>query len=166
MKLLEKILLIQTLMFGLYSCGSTSDDYRELSGGYFYRGEGGEKEQIISHSPNRKEIYGKIISYDYNSDFIIALQEPNYEDYKDMIGFNLQDDLKKYPVNSVEERMQSEKRADSILRNNEYYKKIFASKINYWIISHTMDSVIGPLNKEEFLQKKKELNVPSNLEIK
>jgi hypothetical protein len=46
----------------------------ELSGDYFYTDEGGNAKFIICHLPNRKGIYSTVIEYDYNKDFIIALE--------------------------------------------------------------------------------------------
>lgn len=149
----------------LYSC-SSSDNTEELSGNYFYTDEGGNAKDILCHLPNRKGIYAQVLAYDYNADFIIAVQQPNYKEYKTMIGFNLRDDLKKYPINSSNERIQSEKEADSILKHDPYYKLIFAHKINYWIIVNKSKEVLGPLTQVEYQSKRKELNIPENIIVK
>ena len=83
-----------------------------------------------------------------------------------MIGFDLRDDLKKYPTNSLEEQIQSEKEADSILKYNPYYKLIFAHKINYWIIVNKNNEVLGPFTQAEYKSKRKELNIPENIEVR
>jgi hypothetical protein len=64
--------------------------------------------------------------------------------------------------------------ADSIVTNDPYYISIFKNKFNYWIISHKeinpndympMSKIYGPFNKEEYKRKRKELNVPKELEL-
>jgi hypothetical protein len=65
--------IVGALVICLYSC-SVSDDMEELSGDYFYTDEGGNAKFIICHLPNRKGIYSTVIEYDYNKDFIIALE--------------------------------------------------------------------------------------------
>jgi len=92
-----------------------------------------------------------VVDYDYDKDFIIVLQQPNYEAFRISIAFDLRDDLKKYPTNSYDEITQSEKVADSLIKNNPYYIKIFSHKNNYWIIEHSNKKVYGPFTKEEYL---------------
>jgi hypothetical protein len=163
-------LLILTIVFLFNGCNEThsiNGDYvKELSGEYFYRSEGAEMNDIISHLPNRKEIYSNVLDYNYDSDFIIATQQPIHEQYKSMIAFYLRDDTIKYPVRENENIVKSEQDADSILKNDEYYKSIFKNKINYWIISLKVNKLYGPLTKAEYLQKRKELKVPNELEFK
>ena len=157
-------------MMILLGCSPTRDYYEELSGNYFYRDEGQETKEIISHGPNLnapylKDIYGTVIDYDDNSDFIIAIQHPNFEDYKIMVAFNLRDDTVKYPGSGINDE-KSLPVADSILKHDPYFQKIFAHKVNYWIIVHKDKRLYGPLTKAEFLQKRKELDVPESLKIK
>ncbi len=46
-------------------------------------------------------------------------------------------------------------------------KKLMKSKIHYyWIIRKRTDDVYGPLNRDEYLQKRKELGVPNELRLK
>lgn len=152
------------MSFFLHGC--SSDNTEELIGGYFYRDEGVNTKDILCHLSNRKGIYSKVTAYDYNADFIVAVQQPTYEEYKTMVGFNLRDNLKKYPTNSSEESVQSEKEADSILKHDPYYKSIFAHKINYWIIVNKSEEVLGPLAKVEYQSKRTDLNIPENIEVK
>lgn len=162
---MREILKVLLYLFirSLFSC--SNDTNSELSGNYFYRDEGGYMKEILSHSANRENIYGRIICYDYNSDFIIALQEPIFDEFVSMIGFNLRDDSIKYSSNSSEDIRNSEIEADSILKNDPYYRKIFSSKYNYWIISHKLDSVFGPLTKEEYLIMREEINIPNGVKL-
>lgn len=143
-----------------------SDESRELSGQYFYIDEGINSKQILSHLPNRKEIYPNVVDYSFNSDFIIALQKPDYKEFKSIIAFQLRDNLKKYPGNSKKDIFESEKVADSILKANSFYKKIFANKINFWIIDNKRKILFGPLSKQEYENKRIELNIPENIKLK
>ncbi len=54
---------------------------------------------------------------------------------------------------------------DSLFKNNPYYKKIFANKVNYWIIEKFTDSLIGPLNKLEFDAKRESLGISDKLKF-
>lgn len=161
----KNLLLYIGLTFFI-GCSSQGDYTEELSKNYFYRDEGRDVKDILSHRIDRRNIYSKILSYTYNSQFILAKQEPLYDKHKEMIAFDLRDDFKKYPNNSNEDRIKSERVADSILKNEEYYIKIFSQKINYWIILTKKDSLIGPLTKEEYLQKRQQLKVPQELQLK
>ena len=164
------ILILFCFISTFFFFNSCSSDYAtELSGNYFYSEEGGEIKQILNHKNNsnyKKDIYGKVIDYDFNYNYILVLQEPNYNDYITMIGFYLRVNLKKYPTNSYEETVQSEKEADSILTNDEYYKKVFKNKINYWIINNKIDSIFGPYSKQEYYIIRKKLGVPESLYLK
>lgn len=161
-----RILSAALLLSSIVLHGCNSDNTEDLSGGYFYRDEGGNTKDILCRLPNRKGIYSKVTGYDYNADFIVAVQRPNYEEYKTIVGFDLRNNLKKYPTNSLEERVQSEKEADSILKHDPYYELIFAHKINYWIIVNRSKEVIGPLTQIEYQSKRRELKIPENIEVK
>ncbi|MGX5688164.1 hypothetical protein [Arcticibacter tournemirensis] len=159
-------LIIGYVLLSCFNGCSAGGDYaKDLSGDYFYRDEGDSKKDILSHLPGKKDIYGEVLDYDYNDNFIVAKQKPIYEEYKSMIGFKLRDNLKEYPTNSKEEIFQSEKEADSILKHDPYYKTIFTHKINYWIISHKDNQMYGPLTKKEYIRKRKELNIPESLRV-
>jgi len=159
------ILLIILICLHVQGCSSGGDYDKDLSGNYFYDDEGSDAKSIICHLPDCKNIYSKVISFDYNKDFIIAAQQPIYNEYKNSVAFELRNDLKKYPTNSKEEITQSEKVADSILKHDPYYQRIFLHKINYWIISHKNKQVFGPCTEDEYIQKRKELKVPDNLKL-
>ena len=55
--------------------------------------------------------------------------------------------------------------ADSLIANDPIYKKIFANDTNYWIIYEAKDTLIGPLSKSEYLNKRIELKIPDNLTL-
>jgi hypothetical protein len=144
--------------------GCGSDYTEELSNGYFYRNEGRTTKDILSHRPDRRQICGKVISYDYNADFIIALQEPSFEQHALMLKFDLSDDFEKYSGSDQDNVI--EEKVDSIMKNDVYYKKMFLRSTNYWIIANRIDSVIGPLSETEYLEKRRELRVPRRLKLK
>jgi hypothetical protein len=52
-----------------------------------------------------------------------------------------------------------------LISNDPYYKKIFSNDINYWIIYNPKDTLIGPLNKDEYLVQRKRLGVPDDLQL-
>lgn len=151
-----------SILLTFSKCGSP-DYYEELSGNYFFRG--GDGDGIVSHQPNRKNIYGKVVRYKFNNDFIVALQTPDYKDYQSMVSFELGGDVKKYSENSDEDMNLTDKIADSILHNDPYYKKVFSSKENYWIISHKNECIYGPLTRSEYKEKRAELKVPNSLQL-
>jgi len=153
-------LLLITLTF--FCCGSP-DNYQELSGNYFFRG--GDGDGILSHIPGQGNIYGKVISYNFDDEFILARQLPEYADHKSMLSSMLLGDLKRYPQHSSQDIARSQVAADSILKYNYMYKKIFSAKENYWIISHQNRKVYGPLNREEYKIKMTSLQVPDQLQL-
>lgn len=147
-------------------CIPIRDYYEDLSGNYFYCDEGKNDKEILCNLPNHIEIYSKVIGYNYNSDFILAEQQPIYSEFKAIIGSKLRENKKKYPANSMEEVIQSETVADSILLHDPFYKAIFVHSTNYWIIDNKIQKVFGPLTKEDYENKRKELSVPENLKIR
>ena len=67
-----------------------SDDYHELGSGFNYIGEGGESHYISGgDAAHNTLIYGNVLSYNSNGNFIIAEQEPSREEYKSQIGSDL-----------------------------------------------------------------------------
>jgi hypothetical protein len=150
------------LLFTLQGCnpGVYTD---ELSGDYFYEDAG--TKMIMNHVAGKQEIFPNVTSYDYNKDFIIARQEADFKSCRVYLAFNLRADSKKYPTNSKEEVIESEKIADSILRNDSNLTKIFVHQTNYWIIRNSTDQVYGPLTPEEYEQKRRELKIPESVEL-
>jgi hypothetical protein len=146
-------------------CIPNSDSTKELSGNYFYRDEGPNVKDILSHSPNRQEVYSKVIGYAFDEDFILIVQQPIYDEYKAMIGFKLRETLPRYSKNQKEDVNMSEVEADSILKTDDFYKSIFRNDINYWIISNKQQMVFGPFTKDEYERKRVQLSVPEKLQI-
>ena len=74
-----------------------SDDSHGLGGGFDYIGEGGDSHYItggdISHNTL---IYGNILKYNFDNEFIIVEQNPSHDEYKNKIGFDLGGDYYSY----------------------------------------------------------------------
>lgn len=151
----------------LISCGAGwSDIIIDLENGYFYNGEGtpvnyifyGKKNQDKSWNIDKRIVYPNVSDYDYNKQHIIVLQNPNHRAIINTIISG--------PFYSEGERKLAEKKADSILKNDPYYKKLFSRKTNYWIISKKDHQVYGPYSKPEYEAKRKELKVSKKLILK
>ena len=56
--------------------------------------------------------------------------------------------------------------ANSLINDEPYYQNLFSNKFNYWIICLSNDSLIGPLTKDEYFIKRKEMNIPVTLKLK
>ena len=67
--------------------------------------------------------------------------------------------------NSIQDIQQSESIAKYLIEHDPYHQKVFANDTNYWIIYNPQDTLFGPMTKEEYLIKRKELNVPDNLQL-
>ena len=63
-------------LFCIQSCTTGGDYTEELSGGYFFRSEGDGLHDILCHSSGQKDVPADVLSYDYDDNFIIAMQKP------------------------------------------------------------------------------------------
>ena len=139
-----------------------SDEAEDLSGGYFYRGDGAPMNQLLSNAEGMRDIYGEVYEYGYNDAFIVAAQHPNFGDYRQMLAFNLYD--YKQP-DSEARRARNEAMADSLLRHDPFYASLFVHPTNYWIIAHQRKKVYGPLTKEQYMRTRKTLQIPDNIQL-
>jgi hypothetical protein len=138
----------------------------ELSGGFIYVNYGGIFNIIQSPNSCYPSIYGEVVDHSYDNNFIIVVQQPSKKGYQSKLSSKLRhEDHKRYPTNSADERLLTDNIADSIIINDPYYQKIFLHKVNYWIISHKVKKLHGPLTKIEYLAKRKELKVPDDLKL-
>jgi hypothetical protein len=55
--------------------------------------------------------------------------------------------------------------ADSIIKIDKEYQRIFANEINYWIIVKESKRVFGPYSKQQFLRTKRKLGVSKKLNL-
>jgi hypothetical protein len=162
----KKHLLFNLVVIFLCCYGCNSSDYtQELSGNYFFISEGNSEKYIENHSSMGKHIWSNIFSYSYDQNYILAAQTPVYASFKSFLAFEIRSTNKIYEKNTKEDIKISEVLADSILKNNTYYRNIFSRKINYWIICIKNDSLIGPLSKNDYLQKCKVLGISKELNL-
>lgn len=150
------------LAIALAAC---SDSKEDLGGNYLFIDEGQANKIIISKNSSDKAIYGKVVEYAYDDKFIVAKQRPDFNDHKSKLAFELRSDIEKYPNNSENDIITTKALADSILRNDNFYKRIFSRDINFWIIVIEEDTLIGPLSSSEYLDVRKRLNVPKKLTL-
>jgi hypothetical protein len=68
--------------------------------------------------------------------------------------------------NTSEDIKKGEEIADSIIKNNPFHKKVFSLKKVYWIIEIKNNLLIGPLSKDEYDLKRKELKLSEEFKLK
>lgn len=56
--------------------------------------------------------------------------------------------------------------ADSLVKNDPYFKYDLKNSVNYWIIIKKDNVVLGPLTEHEFNYKKKQMKIPADLILK
>lgn len=56
--------------------------------------------------------------------------------------------------------------ADSLIKNDPDFTRIFSESENFWIILNKHDRLIGPLKKDEYLKTRRDLGVPEKLHLK
>lgn len=74
MKHKEKKIFTFGLLILIFSC--SSDYTKNLGASYFYRYEANDLRDILCEKAGGGEVPADVISYNYNTDFIIALQKP------------------------------------------------------------------------------------------
>jgi hypothetical protein len=158
-----KILKIMVISFLTLSfAGCNLSDYTEtLSGNYQFCGEGKGFNSIAG--PHIIE--ANVTGYGYDKDFIIAEQVPNKEVYKINMASAIRNKNGRSEAETKEDLTRSLEQADSIINHDQSYKKIFSGQSFYWIIRHKDGTIFGPLTKEQYLFKRRELVIPSGLNI-
>jgi hypothetical protein len=112
--------------------------WEDLGHGYIYHKPAGLP--FIEKEHSEKGVPGWVFVYDYNNEFIVALEK----------------DIK----------ILEDERGKLILNGDFYDFVLHNGYSKYWIITHANDSIYGPFSKQEYLQKRKELGVPEELELK
>jgi hypothetical protein len=127
---------------------------------------------------NRNEIpviFPNITSYKKDSLYIIVEQEFDFEETKTLLSnmifnpnlyfgydenFTMLDkkytDISKLNYSTIDEE---ENYTAKIMREDSLISKMIKNKLNYYIIDKRNKKTIGPLTKEEFLIRKRELGV-------
>lgn len=123
-----------------------------------------------------KELYKKLYKADLSSDYRIynaylkdsiseKYMKPRDEILADSIISKIFKNKKISFENTIEDIKKSEEIADSIIKNNPTQKKIHSLDKIYWIIKIHNDVMFGPFSKQEYLLKKKSLNIDKNLNL-
>ena len=185
MKKSKIVLFFFSILF--FKC-NMSDDVKELSGGYQFVHEGKNVNSIVGDH----NINVNVIGYAFNNDFIIAKQLPNKELYSVVKKAELYNRYEKYiadqkngvinlkdsnihrifvdygasPENTKLNLKISRRIADSLIEVDTNNKKMFSGECAYWIIKHGDHSINGPFTEKEYNNKRKELNIPVDLEIR
>jgi hypothetical protein len=112
--------------------------WKDLGHGYIYHEPAGIPS--IGKENGKKGIPGCVFGYTSNNEFILVLE-------KDI-------------------QLTAEKKEKLIASGSffDFVSKSGSSK--YWIITHVNDSIYGPFNKEEYIQKREELEIPKELVLK
>jgi hypothetical protein len=150
------------VVYGLQSC--SSDEYRELSGGYFYADEGPASKAILSHSPNRFQIYGVITGFDYNEDFIVAMEIPDslsWSEYRPLKRTSENTGESIYPVDQSKQLALLQ--TDVYALPMELMVQVLRNDTNYWIIDNSGSNVYGPLMYSDYQTLRRQLHVPEDL---
>ena len=190
-------------IFGLisffFSCANMNDEWIDLGDEYVCKIDSHYKSIIPTNTYFDTHIYSKITEYKYDSIYIIAKQEPDYEYYKSCIESEYSTRFAIYE-NFLKEGKTSEFKKittpfirksiiadssfykklklkgitsenqiadmdkikiilDSVFKNDKFYKKMFSSKLNYWIINKDENIRFGPYSKAEFEMKCKEKGI-------
>jgi hypothetical protein len=143
------------------NCGPV-DDYENLGHGCLYYG--GDGDGIRVPSQYGRSIFGKVLEYRFDNDYILVKQKPDKQDYIMQISTEIR--AAQRNMSTKEERRQLfifDQKADSIIKNDPYFVKVFSSRINYWIINHHSKSITGPMSKQEFTKKFRALRIDDTL---
>lgn len=136
---MKKYIFIVFFLFNLSSCDKLNKDSYPIIQKRFKLGQNGMNDAYLIEVNNNFPItYGHILFYASNSKFIIIDEKP-----RDSIV------LEKDKLNMIE-------------ADNKFYKTKFSQ---FKIIDLKRDSVYGPYKKEEYLKKRKMLNVPEKLKF-
>lgn len=72
----NRICVFVCIVFLIQGCNIGADSVEKLSGGYFYRNEGGDIKDIYCERPDGGEIPATVIDFAYDRRFIVAKQKP------------------------------------------------------------------------------------------
>jgi len=116
------------------------------------------------------DLYTRYTSYLHYKDNPHIINEEGYKEQKgkiewDTINYKLFTERGASDKNTSNDIQISWAIADSLINNDPYYKKIFVNEVNYWIIYNRKDTLMGPLTKQEYIAKRKELKIPDNLQL-
>jgi hypothetical protein len=153
-------IILLLLCLALAGCGNQGVHGSAIAGGYLYLETSQENNSIVSPLQNGKDVYGHIVDYKSNGDFIVVCQAPDYYSYKMAIVDKLLGSDKSANSLSAEAL---EKKANNILQSDSSYKKVFLRKVNYWIMDIRNKIEYGPLSKEKYWATRSRLNIPADI---
>ncbi len=137
--MINKIILKSILIVIIFLCNSCVEN-PEKDLGKGYRLGYNSRDDLGLVGPRCNIAEGPLKKIEYNLEYIVLITKPRMKIY-DMYN------LKKY----------------------DYYKsEIKFKQINYfeyWIVDKRVDSIYGPFQKLEYLEKMKELNIPDSLRV-
>jgi hypothetical protein len=128
-----------SLIILLTGCPGAGDSiaWEELGHGYIYHEPAGIPS--IGKKNGEKGIPGWVFEYAYNNEFIVVLE-------KDI-------------------QLSTEK-IEKLIISGDFYDYVSKNGFSkYWIIAHVNDSIYGPFNMEQYLLKRKHLEVPKELKF-
>ncbi len=105
----------------------------------------------------KRNIYSFVTEIGYDDNFILVIQRPNQELHNLSIAFELR-------ATNPEEKCFGI--ADSLIKHDPFFQNVFTRDVNYWIISHSNDSLYGPYSEEEYMKTKELLRVPKDIELR
>ena len=87
-------MIIATIICFFYGCGSGVGDTAEnLSGGYSLRSDGGSRYILPVTTMFEKGVNSKITDWEFNDDFILLKQEPDYNHHRSFLALSLRSNV-------------------------------------------------------------------------
>jgi hypothetical protein len=165
---MKKVLL--ALILPIAACNP--DRVERLSGDCTFMDEGFNTRTIYcDYAPPTQNITSIVFDYDYNDEYIIALQKPDtgalYEAILEGLRFENCVDTNKsskygYDVDCYEKM---KVRASQILYCDSVYLKTISRRFNYWIRINRTKTLLGPLTFDEYVNLRRELDIPKRLKL-
>ena len=178
---MKKIILPLLIVVTVLASCNMSDTVEDLGHGYQFVHEGEKDNWIVG----RHKINANVGDYDFNEKFILACQYPDrkvavwelakelnsrFDNYSE--GSNTDSHLYNVYVyhgaqkgDIMRNNSISEKLADSIINSDPSMNRLFNGEPVFWIISHKDYFLYGPFSEDEYLNKRKDLNIPDNLRL-
>lgn len=150
--------VIACLLTLLLCCQSDHNQaYEELSSDAFFKRSGRAFSYIKSANHLHRSIFPQVIDYAFNEDFIIAIQIPDKKYISTFLAGELNTGRESFDV--------LRHRADSLILIDPEILQVLSRKENFWIIVNENHELIGPLSKQEYLDQRRVLNIPDDLDF-
>jgi hypothetical protein len=156
---MKNIFYTTILLIVLFSCEKYDPTKFNLGPKFKVNRAASYSDLIICTNENTVLIKGNVLQYNHDSIFIIAYQNPR----DSVCECNLSCFEKMATYDKKTYSRCTEAFDKSILRKYWIINKI--GQIKFEAITQTHSNVFGPYNKEEYLQKRKELNVNNSLKF-